>query len=96
MRYQLSNALTSGYTTVYTTVTSVTLNKLEPEAHYSVSVAAINSNDEMSKYSDWVTAMTAVTATTAMTATTAVTVTTAMTSPAQGERDIVVFCNHFV
>ena len=39
------------YTTVYTDETSVVLQGIEPNAEYTVSVAAINSNGDMSAYS---------------------------------------------
>ena len=54
VRYQLKNASTAGYTTVYTSETNVTLQELEPGTYYRVSVASITSNSEMSAYSDWV------------------------------------------
>ena len=50
VKYQLSNA-TGGYTTVYTPNTSVSLQDLVPNADYLVSVAAINSNGNMSNFS---------------------------------------------
>ena len=50
VRYQLSNA-TGDYTTVYTPNTSVSLQDLVPNADYLVSVAAINSNGNMSNFS---------------------------------------------
>ena len=53
VRYQRRNGCTAGYTAVYTNETHVTLQELEPEANYRVSVASIASNGEMSAYSDW-------------------------------------------
>ena len=50
VKYQLSNA-TGGYTTVYTPNTNVSLQDLVPNADYIVSVAAINSNGDMSNFS---------------------------------------------
>ena len=51
--YQLRNAhCTCGYTTVNTSLTSVTLADLLPNSEYSVSVAAINSNGDRSAFSD--------------------------------------------
>ena len=54
VRYQRRNAITAGYTAVYTNETHVTLQELEPGTNYRVSVASITSNGEMSTYSDWV------------------------------------------
>ena len=54
VRYQRRNAITAGYTAVYTNETHVTLQELEPGTNYRVSVASIASNGEMSAYSDWV------------------------------------------
>ena len=54
VRYQRRNAITAGYTAVYTNETHVTLQELEPGTNYTVSVASIASNGEMSAYSDWV------------------------------------------
>ena len=50
VRYQLRSCA-CGYTTVHTFSTSVTLQDLVPYADYNVSVAAINSNGDMSKFS---------------------------------------------
>ena len=51
--YQLSNVhCTCGYTTVNTSLTRVTLTDLLPNINYNVSVAAINSNGDMSAFSD--------------------------------------------
>ena len=61
VRYQRRSGNTNGYATVYTSDTKVTLHELEPEATYSVSVAAINSNEETSNYSVWVDFTTAMT-----------------------------------
>ena len=41
-----------GYTTVYSTTTSITLQGLDPSAEYEVEVAAIDSCGRMSGYSD--------------------------------------------
>ena len=54
VRYQRRNAITAGYTAVYSNETHVTLQELEPGTNYRVSVASIGSNGEMSTYSDWV------------------------------------------
>ena len=59
VRYQLRNASTAGYTALYTSETHVTLQEFKPGTNYSVSVASITSNGEMSAYSDWVTFTTA-------------------------------------
>ena len=61
VRYHRRSGNTSGYTTVYTSDTKVTLQELERGATYSVSVAAIDSNEEMGNYSVWVTFTIAVT-----------------------------------
>ena len=61
LRYQRRSGNTSGYTTVYTSDTNFTLQELERGATYSVSVAAIDSNEETSNYSVWVTFTIAVT-----------------------------------
>ena len=51
--YQLRNIhCTCGYTTVNTSLTRVTLADLLPNTEYSVSVAAINTNGDMSTFSD--------------------------------------------
>ena len=50
VRYRMSNS-NGGYTTVNTSSTSVTLQDLVPNAKYIVSVAAINSNGQMSPFS---------------------------------------------
>ena len=50
VRYQLSSGC-SVYTSVYTSNTRVTLQDLVPYAEYNVSVAAINSNGDMSTFS---------------------------------------------
>ena len=50
VRYQL-NSSTGGYTTVNTSSASVTLQDLVPNAGYTMDVAAIYSNGEMSTYS---------------------------------------------
>ena len=50
VRYRLRNG-TGGYTTVYSSNTSVTLQDLVPNAEYNVSVAAINSIGNMSAFS---------------------------------------------
>ena len=49
VRYRLRDtSASSSFTTVYTTTTSVVLQGLEPDAEYTVSVAAINSVGDMS------------------------------------------------
>ena len=53
VRYRLRNG-TGGYTTVYSSNTSVTLQDLVPNAEYNVSVAAINSIGNMSAFSPMV------------------------------------------
>ena len=51
MRYRLTDtSASSSFTTVYTTTTSVVLQGLVPDAEYTVSVAAINSQGDMSAY----------------------------------------------
>ena len=50
VRYQLTDCACSN-ATVYTASTSITLQGLVPNAEYSVSVAAIDSNGGMSVYS---------------------------------------------
>ena len=54
VRYQRRDAITAGYTAVYSNQTNVTLQELEPETNYRVSVTSIASNGEMSAYSSWV------------------------------------------
>ena len=49
VRYSL-NSGSGGYTTLNTSSTSVTLQGLVPNAEYTVSVAAINSNGDMSAF----------------------------------------------
>jgi len=52
VRYRLRDtSASSSFTTVYTTTTSVVLQGLVPDAEYTVSVAAINSQGDMSAYS---------------------------------------------
>ena len=49
VRYRLTDtSASSSFTTVYTTTTSVVLQGLVPDAEYTVSVAAINSQGDMS------------------------------------------------
>ena len=50
VRYRLSNS-TGGYATVNSSSASVTLQDLVPNAEYTMDVAAIYSNGEMSTYS---------------------------------------------
>ena len=50
VRYQLNNS-NGAYTTVNTSSTSVTLQDLVPNAEYTVKVAGINSNGQMSPFS---------------------------------------------
>ena len=54
VRYQRRDGYTAGYTAVYSNQTNVTLQELEPETNYRVSVTSIASNGEMSAYSSWV------------------------------------------
>ena len=51
VRYRMSNS-NGAYTTVNTSSTSVTLRDLVPNAEYTVEVAAINSNGQMSPFSE--------------------------------------------
>ena len=51
VRYRL-NSGSGGYTTLNTSSTSVTLQDLVPNAEYTVEVAAINSNEDMSSFSE--------------------------------------------
>ena len=49
VRYRLTDtSASSSFTTVYTTTTSVVLQGLVPDAEYTVSVAAINSQGDKS------------------------------------------------
>ena len=49
VRYRLTDtSASSSFTTVYTTTTNVVLRGLVPDAEYTVSVAAINSQGDMS------------------------------------------------
>ena len=49
VRYRLTDtSVSSSFTTVYTTTTSVVLQGLVPDAEYTVSVTAINSQGDMS------------------------------------------------
>ena len=50
VRYQISNS-NGDYSTVNTSSTSVTLRDLVPNTEYTVEVAAINSNGQMSPFS---------------------------------------------
>ena len=50
VRYQLRSG-TGAYTTVYTSSASVILQNLVPNAEYTVEVAGINSNGDMSAFS---------------------------------------------
>ena len=50
VRYRMSNS-NGCYTTVNTSSTSVTLQDIVPNAEYTVEVAAINSNGQMSPFS---------------------------------------------
>ena len=51
VRYRLNSGCGT-YTTVNTSSTSVTLQNLVPNAEYTVEVAAINSNGDMSAFSE--------------------------------------------
>ena len=54
VRYQLTSVpstCTCGYTTLNTSHTSIALAELIPNSEYNVSVAAINSNGDMSAFS---------------------------------------------
>ena len=54
VRYRMNNS-NGCYTTVNTSSTSVTLQGLVPNAEYTVEVAAINSNGQMSPFSALIT-----------------------------------------
>ena len=51
VRYQLRES-SGGYTTVYSTTTSITLQGLDPSAEYEVEVAAVDLCGRMSGFSE--------------------------------------------